>query len=92
MRLRLEGLLIVTRAGGFSSLNTVERAQAFLTCALDGCFFASDHFGKPQLRADHTPATPEDDVLERKNHAHAVQECVELLSAAVAYDRPVSVI
>lgn len=87
MRLRLEGLIVATRAGGFSSLNPVERAQAFLTSALDGCRFSSEHNGAPRLNQQGEPATPQDAALERDNHKHAVSKCVEVLSSA---DRSVS--
>jgi len=90
MLLRLECMLLATRAGGFSSLNPVERSQAFLTCALDGCRFNSDHHGTPRRNQQNEPATAQDAALERDNHKHAVAECVEVLSNAAAYNRPVS--
>lgn len=91
MLLRLEGLMLCTRAGGFSSLNPVERAQAMLMSALDGCRFNSDHHGTPRRNQQNEPATAQDAALERKNHKHAVDECVTVLKDATAYNRPVSV-
>jgi len=48
--------------------------------------FVSDFFGKP---AAGDPDDSDGGALDRENHQHAVEECVELLSTAVAFDRPV---
>ena len=80
-----------TRAGGFSSLNAVERLQCFLTCGLDGCRFNSDHYGKAALADDGTPKTPADAALEQQNLQHAVQECADVLAATYAFDRKVGI-
>jgi hypothetical protein len=91
LKRRLQFMMVLTRAGGFSSLGAVERAQCWITARLAGSKFESDHFGKVHRKADGTPRLEEDEALERRNLVFASERVAKVLSAAegaVAYGRP----
>ena len=88
MRCQLQLLILFTRAGGFSSLNSVERAQCWVTCALSGCKFPSDHYGKVKLDEEGQPRTQQMLELEKSNHEYACLQVVKCINACNAYDKP----
>ena len=90
MRRMLQLLVVFTRAGGFSSLNAVERAQCWVTCALSGCKFPSDHYGKVRLDKEGLPRTAADEELEKSNHEYACAQVVKCINAGYAYDKEMS--